>query len=223
MRSCDQSGCPAHLSERHVRILQRRPGSGAFQFGNTRLSPPPYRQSNNGHIGEARGSIGGRRVGARGRIRTGRARLCFSDTRRSRREHRSAASTLRHNTHFASPHIKMHGIEARFASSDRAADIIPLIDEATREVFCESVGNPAGNICDVEALAEVSSSRGVPLPVDNTVRRPSFCASRRDDLIFQIVNDDSGAVGGVRWRGMVGLPSLHEDLLGASEGKARAT
>ena len=68
--------------------------------------------------------------------------------------------------------LKWHGIEARFAPSERAADIAPLIDETTRAVFCEFVGNPAGNICDVEALAEVSHSRGLPLLVDNTVATP---------------------------------------------------
>ena len=47
-----------------------------------------------------------------------------------------------------------------------------LIDETTRAVFCESVGNPAGNICDIEALAEVSHLRGLPLIVDNTVATP---------------------------------------------------
>jgi hypothetical protein len=56
--------------------------------------------------------------------------------------------------------LKSHGIEARFAPSDRVRDIAPLIHETTRAVFCESVGNPAGNICDVRALAEVSHSRG---------------------------------------------------------------
>jgi O-acetylhomoserine (thiol)-lyase len=68
--------------------------------------------------------------------------------------------------------LKWHGIEARFAPSDRAVDIAHLIDETTRAVFCESVGNPAGNICDIEALAEVSHARGVPLLVDNTVATP---------------------------------------------------
>ena len=68
--------------------------------------------------------------------------------------------------------LKAHGIEARFATSDRAADIAPLIDERTRAVFCESVGNPAGNICDIEAVADVSHARGVPLLVDNTVATP---------------------------------------------------
>src|SRR5271166_1387483 len=48
--------------------------------------------------------------------------------------------------------LRRQGIYARFALSDRAADIAPLIDETTRAVFCESVGNPAGNVCDIEAL-----------------------------------------------------------------------
>jgi O-acetylhomoserine (thiol)-lyase len=64
------------------------------------------------------------------------------------------------------------GITVRFAKSDRPVDIEPLIDEDTRAVFCESVGNPAGNICDIEALAEVAHARGVPLIVDNTVATP---------------------------------------------------
>jgi O-acetylhomoserine (thiol)-lyase len=64
------------------------------------------------------------------------------------------------------------GIEVRFAKSDHPADVQPLIDDATRGVFCESVGNPAGNICDIEALAEVAHAGGVPLVVDNTVATP---------------------------------------------------
>ena len=47
-----------------------------------------------------------------------------------------------------------------------------LIDDNTRAVFCESVGNPAGNICDIEALADVAHRHGVPLIVDNTVATP---------------------------------------------------
>jgi O-acetylhomoserine (thiol)-lyase len=64
------------------------------------------------------------------------------------------------------------GIQVRFAASDHPTDIEPLIDEATRSVFCESVGNRAGNICDIEALAEVAHAGGVPLIVDNTVATP---------------------------------------------------
>ncbi len=50
--------------------------------------------------------------------------------------------------------LRRHGVEARFAKSDRAEDIAALIDETTRAVFCETVGNPAGNICDIEAIAQ---------------------------------------------------------------------
>jgi len=64
------------------------------------------------------------------------------------------------------------GIEVRFAESDRAETIEKLIDEKTRAIFCESVGNPAGNICDIEALAQIAERHGVPLVVDNTVATP---------------------------------------------------
>lgn len=64
------------------------------------------------------------------------------------------------------------GINVRFAKSDHPASIEALIDDDTRAVFCESVGNPAGNICDLEALATVAHKHGVPLIVDNTVPTP---------------------------------------------------
>jgi O-acetylhomoserine (thiol)-lyase len=64
------------------------------------------------------------------------------------------------------------GVTARFAESDRPDSIEKLIDGQTRAVFCESVGNPAGNICDIEALARVAHKHGVPLVVDNTVATP---------------------------------------------------
>jgi O-acetylhomoserine (thiol)-lyase len=64
------------------------------------------------------------------------------------------------------------GITARFAASDRPEAIEALIDDRTRAVFCESVGNPAGNVCDIEALARVAHAHGVPLIVDNTVATP---------------------------------------------------
>ena len=68
--------------------------------------------------------------------------------------------------------MRRQGIEARFARGDGAADIEPLIDDNTRAVFCESIGNPAGNVCDIEALALVAHKHGVPLVVDNTVATP---------------------------------------------------
>jgi O-acetylhomoserine (thiol)-lyase len=64
------------------------------------------------------------------------------------------------------------GVTVRFAESDAPSAIEHLIDSDTGAVFCESVGNPAGNICDVEALATVAHMHGVPLIVDNTVATP---------------------------------------------------
>jgi len=64
------------------------------------------------------------------------------------------------------------GVKVKFAKSDLAADIEALIDADTRAVFCETVGNPAGNVCDLEALAALAHRHGVPLIVDNTVATP---------------------------------------------------
>jgi O-acetylhomoserine (thiol)-lyase len=76
-------------------------------------------------------------------------------------------------THTLFAHIlPRQGITVRFSETDQPADIEGLIDDKTRAVFCESVGNPAGNICDVEALAKVAHRHGVPLIVDNTVATP---------------------------------------------------
>jgi O-acetylhomoserine (thiol)-lyase len=64
------------------------------------------------------------------------------------------------------------GVTAKLAADDRPQSIEAQIDSKTRAVFCESVGNPAGNICDVEAIAKVAHKHGVPLIVDNTVATP---------------------------------------------------
>ncbi len=64
------------------------------------------------------------------------------------------------------------GVKVRFAKSDRAADLEALIDGDTRAIFCETVGNPAGNVCDLEALAGVAHRHRMPLIVDNTVATP---------------------------------------------------
>lgn len=68
--------------------------------------------------------------------------------------------------------LPKQGVEARFAASDRPGDVAALIDRKTRAVYCESVGNPAGNIADIAALAKVAHAAGVPLVVDNTVATP---------------------------------------------------
>jgi len=68
--------------------------------------------------------------------------------------------------------LPSQGIEVRFAASDQADAIEALIDEKSRGIFCESIGNPAGNICDIEKLAAVGRRHGIPLVVDNTVATP---------------------------------------------------
>jgi O-acetylhomoserine (thiol)-lyase len=67
------------------------------------------------------------------------------------------------------------GIEVRFADPRDAASFAPLIDARTKAVFCESVGNPLGNVTDIAALAAVAHAGGVPLIVDNTVSTPYLC------------------------------------------------
>ena len=64
------------------------------------------------------------------------------------------------------------GIEVRFADKDDLAGIAAQIDERTKAVYCESIGNPSGSIVDIEALAELAHQHGVPLIVDNTVATP---------------------------------------------------
>ncbi len=67
------------------------------------------------------------------------------------------------------------GIEVRMGSGDDIAGLEALIDDATRAVFCESIGNPAGNIVDIAQLADMAHRHGVPLVVDNTVATPCLC------------------------------------------------
>lgn len=76
-------------------------------------------------------------------------------------------------THTLLSHIlPRQGITGRFAESDKPEAIENLIDENTRAVFAETIGNPAGNVCDIEALAKIAHAHGVPLIVDNTVATP---------------------------------------------------
>jgi O-acetylhomoserine (thiol)-lyase len=71
--------------------------------------------------------------------------------------------------------LPAQGIDVRFASFDDYEGLEKHIDENTKAVFCESIGNPAGNIVDIERLAEIAHRHGVPLIVDNTVATPYLC------------------------------------------------
>ncbi len=71
--------------------------------------------------------------------------------------------------------LPRQGIEARMFSHDDFKSLEAAIDDNTKAVFCESIGNPAGNIVDIEKLAKISHEHGVPLIVDNTVATPFLC------------------------------------------------
>jgi O-acetylhomoserine (thiol)-lyase len=68
--------------------------------------------------------------------------------------------------------LPSQGIDVRFAKDDSAAALEALIDDRTVAVFCETIGNPAGNIPDLEAITAMAHKRGVPVIVDNTVPTP---------------------------------------------------
>jgi O-acetylhomoserine (thiol)-lyase len=67
------------------------------------------------------------------------------------------------------------GIEVRMADQGDFEGLEKLIDSKTKAVFCESIGNPAGNVVDIQRLAEIAHRHGVPVIVDNTVATPYLC------------------------------------------------
>ncbi|MFA7668881.1 MAG: bifunctional O-acetylhomoserine aminocarboxypropyltransferase/cysteine synthase [Burkholderiaceae bacterium] len=67
------------------------------------------------------------------------------------------------------------GLTVKFAPHDDIAALEALIDENTKAVFCETIGNPSGNVIDIAAVAEAAHRHGVPLIVDNTVASPALC------------------------------------------------
>ncbi|HET8597080.1 MAG TPA: O-acetylhomoserine aminocarboxypropyltransferase/cysteine synthase family protein [Castellaniella sp.] len=71
--------------------------------------------------------------------------------------------------------LKDLGIEARLVDGRDPQAFARAIDDRTRLVYCESVGNPAGNVVDIAALAEIAHAHGIPLAVDNTVPTPALC------------------------------------------------
>jgi O-acetylhomoserine (thiol)-lyase len=71
--------------------------------------------------------------------------------------------------------LPSQGVEVKFAKDDKPESLAELIDENTKAVYCESIGNPAGNIIDLERVAELAHAQGVPVIVDNTVATPVLC------------------------------------------------
>ena len=87
-----------------------------------------------------------------------------------------SASTLYGGTYNLFAHtFPQLGIEVRFADSRQPNSFAPLIDARTKAIFCESIGNPLGNVTDFARLAEIAHAHGIPLIVDNTVPSPYLC------------------------------------------------
>jgi O-acetylhomoserine (thiol)-lyase len=87
-----------------------------------------------------------------------------------------SASTLYGGTYNLFAHtLPRLGIQVRFAASNDIDGMAPLIDARTKAVFCESIGNPSGNVADLRAIADMAHDHGVPVIVDNTVASPYLC------------------------------------------------
>ena len=71
--------------------------------------------------------------------------------------------------------LPSQGIEVRFAEDDSPEAIEKLIDGKTKAVYCETIGNPAGNIADLEPICQAAHKHGVAVIVDNTVATPALC------------------------------------------------
>ena len=67
------------------------------------------------------------------------------------------------------------GIEVRFIDAPNYDEITKLVDDKTKAVFCESIGNPAGNVADLGKISEIAHAQGIPVIVDNTVPTPYLC------------------------------------------------
>ncbi|HEX7953987.1 MAG TPA: aminotransferase class I/II-fold pyridoxal phosphate-dependent enzyme, partial [Burkholderiales bacterium] len=84
-----------------------------------------------------------------------------------------SASTLYGGTYNLFAHtLPQLDIRVRFADYRKPEAFAALIDERTKAIYCETIGNPLGNVADVAALAKVAHSHGIPLIVDNTVATP---------------------------------------------------
>ncbi|MBB5018769.1 O-acetylhomoserine (thiol)-lyase [Chitinivorax tropicus] len=87
-----------------------------------------------------------------------------------------ATSTLYGGTYNLLAHtLPQYGIQTRFADYREPASFERLIDDQTKAIYAESIGNPLGNVVDIGALAEIAHRHGIPLIIDNTVATPYMC------------------------------------------------
>ncbi len=120
-----------------------------------------------------------------------------------------ASSALYGGTYNLFAHtFPQQGIELRFADPRDPAAFASLIDARTKAVFCESIGNPLGNVTDIAALADVAHAAGVPLIVDSTVSSPYLCRpfEHGADIVVHALTKYLGGHGTTPWRaGVAGL------------------
>lgn len=99
--------------------------------------------------------------------------------------------------------LPKQGIEVRFAGHDDFEQIAALIDDNTKGLFCESIGNPSGNVADIAKLAELAHQHDIPLIVDHTVASPALgqpIAQGADIVIHSLTKYIGGhgtAIGGI--------------------------
>ena len=87
-----------------------------------------------------------------------------------------AMSTLYGGTYNLFAHtFPQLGIQVRFADPENLDQLASLIDSKTKAIYCESIGNPAGNVVDLEKVADLAHAHGVPVIIDNTVPTPYLC------------------------------------------------
>lgn len=87
-----------------------------------------------------------------------------------------SAATLYGGTYNLFAHtLPQYGIQVRFADYREPDSFEKLIDEKTKAIYCETIGNPLGNVTDIGRLAQIAHRHGVPLIVDNTVPSPYLC------------------------------------------------
>jgi O-acetylhomoserine (thiol)-lyase len=109
-----------------------------------------------------------------------------------------SAATLYGGTYNLFAHtFPQQGLEVRFADSRRPETFAPLIDARTKAIFCESIGNPLGNVTDLAALADIAHAHGIPLIVDNTVASPYLCRpiEHGADIVVQSLTKYLGGHG----------------------------
>ncbi|MEO5812689.1 MAG: O-acetylhomoserine aminocarboxypropyltransferase/cysteine synthase family protein [Rhodanobacter sp.] len=117
--------------------------------------------------------------------------------------------------------LREQGVEARLVDGRDPGAFANAIDERTKLIFCESVGNPAGNVVDIAALAEVARNAGIPLVVDNTVPSPALCRpiEHGADIIVHALTKYLGghgtSIGGIivdsgkfQWKGNPRFPQF---------------